>query len=122
MPFRGSTRDFNLVGSSKGLLFVLDPIFSECDCNMFFLNPCIRKIKRLPSSPATYQKSISHVVFGFDFLPEINDYNVIRVLYYEHSKSLSPIKDLPVTEFYLLKSDSWTRIETVVPYFTVGPL
>lgn len=121
-PFRRSTRNFSLVGSSNGLLFVLDPRNSRSDRNMFLWNPFIRMIKRLPRSPATYQRSIDRFVFGFVFLPEINDYKVVRVIFYEPSCSKNPIRDPPVTEIYSLNSDSWERIETVVPCFTARPV
>ncbi|GFZ12766.1 hypothetical protein Acr_23g0011510 [Actinidia rufa] len=120
-PFGESERNFEILGSCNGLL-LLSPEESTFDHGMSFWNPSIRKIKRIPNSYATsaLSDSCSHVVLGFGVLPQINDYRVVRILYHEKFNPLSSPKVPPVVEIYLLRTDSWRRIEVVISDFIIN--
>ncbi|KAL6976163.1 hypothetical protein U1Q18_024953 [Sarracenia purpurea var. burkii] len=123
-PFTGPSRKFDILGSCNGLLVLLCSKDSVFGCSMYLWNPSIRKVKWIPESYATSAlcNLYSHLVFGFSFLPEIDDYRVVRILYVEKYNPLFLPRVLPAVEIYSLRTNSWRTIEILIPYFIINPI
>ncbi|KAI8006510.1 F-box/kelch-repeat protein [Camellia lanceoleosa] len=96
---------FRLVGSSNGLLCLLDLniVLPDTFCDVVLWNPSIGKFKMLPTSQI--ESRPVDKALGFGFVPHINDYKVVRLVY-----RLESIQ--PEVEVYSLSTDSWRKMTT----------
>ncbi|KAL8031096.1 hypothetical protein ABFX02_13G003600 [Erythranthe guttata] len=76
IPFEMSMPEFKILGSSNGLLCLLNTLFTESIC---LYNPFTRDHFALPKS---YDFQDQVVVYGFGSHPVTKDYKVIKVVYY----------------------------------------
>ncbi|KAK2995631.1 hypothetical protein RJ640_013588 [Escallonia rubra] len=117
VPFCGSMPEFNVVGSSNGLLCLSDSLFGDA---IFVYNPFTGKYKELPKSR---QYEEQEVMIGFGFHPVINEYKVVKMVYYRNAY-VGPWRarsfrnyDCPHSEVQVLSlgRDVWRSIGNV-PY------
>ncbi|XP_060188220.1 F-box protein At3g07870-like [Lycium barbarum] len=104
LPFKRTSRYFNIVGSCNGLLCLADG--HNCYRKHFYLwNPCIRKSVKLPTPIYTFKThgTCDHTQgFGFDHVT--NDYKVVRIV--QTTYCLLP----PNVELYKLSTGVWKDI------------
>ncbi|PHT84556.1 hypothetical protein T459_12999 [Capsicum annuum] len=74
-------------------------------------------IKNLCRSPVQLPDVSNHLVFGFAYVPQLDEYKVVRILYHEERNLTDPPTLLPIVEIYSLKTNSWTKIEIELSYF-----
>ncbi|KAI3457724.1 hypothetical protein Pfo_014387 [Paulownia fortunei] len=119
-PFAMSMPEFSIIGSSNGLLCLINTLFSE---SIYLYNPFTRDYLELPKN-FEFQDQI--VVYGFGFHPITNDYKVIKIAYYTNSfyhhmaRHFQGFKanynrQASEVQIYSLSSNIWKNKE-VVPY------
>ncbi|XP_060201201.1 F-box/kelch-repeat protein At3g23880-like [Lycium barbarum] len=116
-PLWESTKSFEVLGCCNGVLFLLYPLSPRSCCKMYFWNPATKIVKNLINSPVQLPDFRVQVVFGFGWVPRLDEYKVVRILYTEKMNLTAPPKLPPVVEIYSLKTDSWTKIEVELSYF-----
>lgn len=74
-------------------------------------NMIVGKCKKLPNSHLThlYRDSYSHVVVGFGFVLETNDFKVVQIMYDGDSD------DFPDVWVYSVEFNTWRKIEAIAP-------
>ncbi|KAL3754410.1 hypothetical protein ACJRO7_001616 [Eucalyptus globulus] len=75
-PFGGVAPEFNVVGSSEGLLCLANALYSD---NVYVYNPLTGEYRELPDSEGHQRKR--EMVFGFGFDETEKDYKVIKIVY-----------------------------------------
>lgn len=83
-PFWPMLPEFDVVGSSNGLLCLSDSLYHDA---LYIYNPFTTKYLELPKS---LQYPDQEVVLGFGFLPKTKEYKVIRIVYYRNGHSTYP--------------------------------
>ncbi|CAN4117599.1 unnamed protein product [Withania somnifera] len=116
-PLWETTKRFEVLGCCNGVLFLIYPLTSRSDSKMYFWNPAIKLVKNLGGSSVQLPDVPVHEVFGFGYVPQLDEYKVVRILYSEEMNLTDPPKLPPVVEIYSLKADSWTKIEIGLSYF-----
>ncbi|KAK4364039.1 hypothetical protein RND71_015397 [Anisodus tanguticus] len=119
-PLWESTKSFQIIGCCNGVLFLVYPLTPRSCCKMYFCNPATKIIKNLSNSPVQLPDVRVHVAFGFGWVPWLDEYKVVRILYSEQMNLIDPPKHPPVVEIYSLKTDSWTKIEIELSYFIIS--
>ncbi|KAK9285977.1 hypothetical protein L1049_025179 [Liquidambar formosana] len=109
LPFNRSYRSFAVEGYCRGLLCLSCPLILPSP--IYLWNPAIRKLKALPCSLSPFFKM--YIAFGF--VPQINDYRVLKFRYDVSSYGLG-LKVPSEVEIYSLSTNSWKVIQNVVPY------
>ncbi|KAM7497904.1 hypothetical protein LguiA_022318 [Lonicera macranthoides] len=98
---------FNIVGTCNGLVCLSDDVVGYLDI-MILWNPSIQKSVDLLYPNVRFQ---SHGPFrhtlGFGFNPVTNDYNVVRVVYFQKDGPGWGHKLPPKAELYELSTGSW---------------
>ncbi|KAF3646758.1 hypothetical protein FXO37_20296 [Capsicum annuum] len=116
-PLCESTKSFEVFGCCNGVLFLLYPITPRSSSKMYFWNPATKMIKNLCRSPVQLPDVSNHLVFGFAYVPQLDEYKVVRILYHEERNLTDPPTLPPIVEIYSLKTNSWTKIEIELSYF-----
>ncbi|KAL7143645.1 hypothetical protein ABFS83_08G206200 [Erythranthe nasuta] len=110
-PFRDYTRFYyRIVGSSNGVLCLLDDLFGQA-YSVVLWNPTI---KRKLTLPMPEENVASHMMFvlGFGFDVQNNDYKVVRISYIQEDyEYLVP----PAVEVYAVKTGNWRTFNGEVP-------
>lgn len=83
-PFAVSMPEFSIIGSSNGLLCLINTLFPE---SIYLYNPFTRDHLDLPKD---YDFQDQIIVYGFGFHPVANDYKVIKIAYYTNLRGLNP--------------------------------
>ncbi|KAK6146786.1 hypothetical protein DH2020_020655 [Rehmannia glutinosa] len=115
-----SLPEFNIIGSSNGLLCLINTLFPE---SIYLYNPFTRDHLEIPNN---FESRDQVVVYGFGFHPITNDYKVIKITYYtasfyHHMAGLfrgfrqNFGRQLSEVQLYSLRSNVWTN-KGVVPY------
>ncbi|XP_051151901.1 F-box protein At3g07870-like [Andrographis paniculata] len=116
-PFASSMSEFSILGSSNGLLCLIDSLFNRY---IYLYNPFTRDYFKIP----TKHDSCGQIVFhGFGFDPVGCDYKVVKIAYcqdeytYHYTKEYRGlIGPLPsFVEVYSKRSNNWTR-KGIIPY------
>lgn len=108
---------FVVIGSCNGL-FCVDLRAPDERCASFILmwNPVTKQNRFLPKPQIDASAKGVNLVLAFGFVPETNDYKVVRIVYYysaENSSAISDEDDMFVMqiEVYTMSTDSWTTFE-----------
>ncbi|KAK6146780.1 hypothetical protein DH2020_020649 [Rehmannia glutinosa] len=120
IPFAMSLPEFNIIGSSNGLLCLINTLFPE---SIYLYNPFTRDHLEIPKNFGSQDQV---VVYGFGFHLVTNDYKVIKITYYtasfyHHMAGLfrgfwqNCGRQLSEVQLYSLRSNVWTN-KGVVPY------
>lgn len=112
-PFKSQHGYIRIVGSSNGLVCLFDTNFYSYMCGLILWNVIIGKFKKLPYSYLThrYRNNFSHMVLGFGFVLETNDFKVVQILYDCGSD------DIPDVLVYSTELNSWRKIEATAPCY-----
>ncbi|KAM3204178.1 F-box protein CPR1-like [Capsicum annuum] len=116
-PLCEPTKSFEVFGCCNGVLFLLYPTTPRSSSKLYFWNPATKMIKNLCRSPVQLPDVSNHLVFGFGYVPQLDEYKVVRILYHEERNLTGPPTLPPVVEIYSLKTNSWTKIEIELSYF-----
>ncbi|XP_060210940.1 F-box protein At3g07870-like [Lycium barbarum] len=95
--------DFMLLPPVNGILCICEPILSHVTY-VYLWNPLTHEFKALPK-PSVHLGYVA-VSFGFGFVPNSNDYKVVRVLRHERKPDYQ-------TEIYSLNRNTWKRISKI---------
>ncbi|KAM7511906.1 hypothetical protein LguiB_010781 [Lonicera macranthoides] len=109
-PFESVHGYFRIVGSCNGLVCFFDTNYFTYVGTVFLWNPSIRKFWVLKNCQ-NKNDSLSHMVIGFGFVPKVDDFKVVKIVY-DLDFEVNP--DVFV---YTLKDDSWRKIEGFAPCF-----
>ncbi|EEF44996.1 F-box protein At3g07870 [Ricinus communis] len=83
-PFESVLSEFEVVGSCNGLICLYD-YFS--DDPLYIYNPFTIECRELPRVEASPHSVICRVVFGFGFHPKMEEYKVIKIVYYKQGNN-----------------------------------
>ncbi|XP_051152095.1 F-box protein At3g07870-like isoform X2 [Andrographis paniculata] len=116
-PFASSMSEFSIIGSSNGLLYLIDSLFPQ---HTYLYNPFTREYFEIPIK---HENCGQIVIHGFGFDPVGCDYKVVKIAYCRdrytyHVKDeyQGHIRPLPsIIEVYSLRRNSWTY-NGIVPY------
>ncbi|KAF8009996.1 hypothetical protein BT93_J0855 [Corymbia citriodora subsp. variegata] len=107
-PFAVVAPDFDLVGSSEGLLCLANALYSH---NVYVYNPLTGEYKEFPDLEG--HQRIRKIVFGFGFNETEKDYKVIKIVYpIRNPNRLMVINHLAHSEVQVcsLRSPTWRRL------------
>lgn len=103
-PFASWMPEVSILGSSNGLLCLINSLFQE---SIYLYNPFTRNCVEIANNlDFVALSSSSSVVYGFGFSPVVNDYKVIKVADSKHESEV---------HVYSLRRGVWER-RGVVPY------
>ncbi|GAU28813.1 hypothetical protein TSUD_21500 [Trifolium subterraneum] len=108
-----STIDDGLVASCDGILcFAIDHRLA------ILYNPCIKKVKKLPSIDLPQKKGSTLFAFGYD--PFIDNYKVVALFWYKYDFNFGTYKTQANVYSYTLGTNSWKRIKDFpfLPWFS----
>lgn len=80
-PFCASMPEFDIIGSSNGLLCLSDSLYND---SIYIYNPFTRDYRELPKSIIQYPNQ--KVVFGFGFHSQTKEYKVVKFIYYRNGR------------------------------------
>ncbi|KAI3424619.1 uncharacterized protein J3R85_010505 [Psidium guajava] len=115
-PFGAVTPEFDVVGSSDGLLCLVDSPYSV---NVYVYNPLTGEYRELPDSDARQKNR--EVVLGFGFDETEKDYKAIKIVYritLRHRRLLLSHSEVQVCT---LRSPAWRRLGHAVHYLKATP-
>ncbi|CAL5383126.1 unnamed protein product [Camellia sinensis] len=112
-PFKSFNGYVRIVGSSNGLVCLFDTNYFSCLGNLFLWNPIVGKFKKLPDSHLScrFRDTFSHMVVGFVFVYEINEFKVVEILYDSDREAV------PDVLVYSLEANSWRKVEAIAPCY-----
>ncbi|XAR62984.1 hypothetical protein NMG60_11022757 [Bertholletia excelsa] len=112
-PFRNLNGYLRIVGSGNGLVCLIDTNYFSSLGILMLWNPIFKKFERLPDSCRIhrFRSSFSHMVVGFMFVPKINDFRIVQILY---SSYVSAVPDVLV---YSLEVNSWRKVKAIAPCY-----
>lgn len=109
VPAKSKMKYYSIVESCNGLVCLTESNFkgSYHSLNTFLWNPATREFRALPEyySDQSVASVLKVVGIGFMYQPLINDYKVVRIIYFINI-------DTYEVEVYSLKIDSWRTIAT----------
>ncbi|KAK2974919.1 hypothetical protein RJ640_013775 [Escallonia rubra] len=121
IPFRGPRSSFRILGACNGLLCLTESFFDEFGRTIFLWNPTVRKFKALRRSLFhEFFDSATRVFLGFGYDQGIDEYKIVRILYFLDRNRSYFGRRRPKAEIYKLGSDSWSRIWCDVPLLAIG--
>lgn len=100
IPIELQSLEFMLLEPVNGILCIIGPVFSHVTY-VYLWNPLTNEFKHLPRPMV--QMGYVAVGFGFGFVPNNNDYKVVRVIQHERKCDLR-------VEIYSLNRNSWRRV------------
>lgn len=107
VPVKSKTKYYSVVESCNGLVCLTESNFngSYHSFNIFLWNPATREFRAIPEfyTDQIFASLLTVVGIGFAFQPLINDYKVVRIIYFIPS-------DTYEVEVYSLNTDSWRKI------------
>ena len=107
VPVPSKTDYYQIVGSSNGLICLTESNFkgSYLSLNTFLWNPAIREFQTLPKYHINnFTSPLMVVGLGFAFHPVINDYKVVRIVYFMRNKTSE-------ADVYSLRTGSWREVD-----------
>ncbi|KAK6116299.1 hypothetical protein DH2020_049926 [Rehmannia glutinosa] len=114
-PFALSMHEFSIIGSSGGLLCLINTLFPE-SINLY--NPFTRDHFEIPKN---FEFKDKVAVYGFGFHPITKDYKVIRIAYHHlmatnsRGSRANNNRQLSEVQVYSRRSNAWQN-KGVVPY------
>ncbi|KAM7503286.1 hypothetical protein LguiB_002190 [Lonicera macranthoides] len=107
-PFTSGHGFFRIIGSLNGLLCLSDDQGVYKDIIILW-NPSLKKTLPLPKPGVLYE---SHGPYqssmGFGYIPSIDDYKVVRVVYLQNEHGYSKVP--PLVEIFELSTGSWRDV------------
>ncbi|KAJ4827168.1 hypothetical protein Tsubulata_049119 [Turnera subulata] len=99
-----SSPEFDIVGSSNGLLCLCDPsgVSAACVCN-----PFTGEHTQLPKSAFLEQESVEAVVFGFGYHSGTKEYKVVKIISYTDPNSVVRRSEVQI---FTLGSLTWRSL------------
>ncbi|KAF8006775.1 hypothetical protein BT93_K0937 [Corymbia citriodora subsp. variegata] len=104
-PFAAVAPDFNLVGSSEGLLCLANALSSH---DVYMYNPLTGEYREFPDLEG--HQGILKIVFGFGFDETEKDYKVIKIVYPIERPRLIDRMAYSEVQVCSLRSPTWRRL------------
>ncbi|PIN13940.1 hypothetical protein CDL12_13434 [Handroanthus impetiginosus] len=108
-PFAISMPEFSIIGSSNGLLCLINTLFSD---SLYLYNPFTRDYFEVPKN-FEFQDQI--VVYGFGFHPVTSDYKVVKIGCYMRRFQIQSNRQTSEVQTYSLRSNTWKN-RGIIPY------
>lgn len=118
-PFGVVAPEFDLVGSSEGLLCLANALYSD---DVYVYNPLTREFRELPDSAGHQRKR--EMVFGFGFDETEKDYKVIKIVYaimIRHGRPRRVLLGNSEVQVCSLRSPTWRRLGNATNHLEVTP-